>query len=39
MIKHFGSMHQSVMTRIENSVSKYWIIKTTAEISIKSFEF
>ena len=37
--KAFGSMHQSVMVKIRNSVSKDCIIKTIVEHRIKIFEF
>ena len=33
--KVFGLMHQSVMTKIRNYVSKDWIVKTTVERSVK----
>ena len=33
----FGSMHQRAMTKIINSVCKYWIVKTIVEYSIKVF--
>ena len=35
--KVFGLMHQSVMTKIRNSVSKDWIVKTTVE-HVKSID-
>ena len=33
--KDFVLMHQSVMTKIRNSVNKDWIVKTTVEHSVK----
>ena len=35
--KAFGSMHQSILTKMKNSVSKGWIIKTIAKNDIKIF--
>ena len=36
--KALASMHQSVMTKTKNSVSKDWITETIVEHSVKIFE-
>ena len=36
--KEFGSMYQSVMIKIKNSVSQNWIPKTILEDGVKIFE-
>ena len=37
--KAFGSMHQSVMTKIKNYVSKIWIVKAIVEHGVNIFEW
>ena len=34
----FGSMLQTVMTKIKNSISEDWIVKLIVEHGIKNFE-
>ena len=36
--KAFGSMYQTVMTKMKNSVSKNWVVKTIVEHRIKIFQ-
>ena len=36
--KEFGSMHQSVMTKIKNCASEYYIVKTIGEHGTRIFK-
>ena len=36
--KAFGSIHESIMTKIKRFLSKDWIVKTIVEYGIKIFK-